>query len=80
MGNQTNDEPLPARMLATAARVESGQTPEDAMAAAHKVVNAALRDDLLALLQVMSPTQFERLIWICWPRWATAAEISTTVG
>ena len=32
------------------------------MAAAHKVVNAALRDDLLALLQSMSPTRFERLI------------------
>jgi len=38
------------------------QTPEDAMAAAHKVMNAALRDDLLSLMQTMDPIRFERLI------------------
>ncbi|WP_134682021.1 restriction endonuclease [Paracoccus ravus] len=38
------------------------ETPEDAMASAHKLINAALRDDLLALLQAMDPIRFERLI------------------
>lgn len=61
-GNQVNDEPVSSATQATDVRVESGQTPEDAMASAHKVMNAALRDDLLALLQTMSPTRFERLI------------------
>lgn len=61
-GSQSNDEPASSTTPAAAARVESGQTPEDAMAAAHKVMNAALRDDLLALLQVMNPIRFERLI------------------
>ncbi|MBZ4024070.1 hypothetical protein CKO11_16605 [Rhodobacter sp. TJ_12] len=42
--------------------LEAGLTPEDAMAAAHKVMNAALRDDLLALMQSMDPIRFERLI------------------
>lgn len=54
--------PVPPPARPHDVRVDSGQTPEDAMAAAHKVVNAALRDDLLALLQSMSPTRFERLI------------------
>lgn len=45
-----------------AMQVESRQTPEDAIVAAHKVLNAALRDDLLALLQSMEPVRFERLI------------------
>ena len=43
-------------------QVESRQTAEDAIVAAHKVLNAALRDDLLALLQSMEPVRFERLI------------------
>jgi restriction system protein len=42
--------------------VLTGQTPEDAMATAHAVMNAALRDDLLPLLQALSPVRFERLI------------------
>ncbi|WP_210134372.1 restriction endonuclease [Pseudotabrizicola sediminis] len=32
------------------------------MASAHKVMNAALRDDLQGLLQAMNPIRFERLI------------------
>ena len=55
-------EPMQPLTQAAVARVDSGQTPEDAMASAHKVMNAALRDDLLGLLQTMSPTRFERLI------------------
>lgn len=47
---------------APAPHVETGLTPEDAMAVAYKVMNAALRDDLLALLQSMNPVRFERLI------------------
>lgn len=46
----------------TKSQVESGQTPEDSMAVAHKLMNAALRDDLLALLQSMNSIRFERLI------------------
>lgn len=38
------------------------QTPDDAMRQAASTLNAALRDDLLGLLQRMSPVQFERLI------------------
>lgn len=52
----------PPNSKATDTGIRSGQTPEDAMEAAHKVMNAALRDDLLALLQTMSPIRFERLI------------------
>ena len=39
-----------------------GQTPEDAMEAADKVLRAALADELLALLLEMSPQRFERVI------------------
>jgi len=60
------DQPLnaPAPSAATSMndRSENSQTPEDAMASANKVMNAALRDDLLSLLQAMSPLRFERLI------------------
>lgn len=44
------------------AQVEPTQTPEDAMAQAHQILNAALRDELLGLLQVMDPLRFEQLI------------------
>lgn len=37
-------------------------TPEDSIAQAHGILNAALRDELLALLQDISPVRFERLI------------------
>ncbi|WP_411837293.1 restriction endonuclease [Paracoccus sp. ME4] len=60
---QDGDAALPAEVPSSAAvRVDHHQTPEDAMAAAHRVMNAALRDDLLALLQVMNPLRFETLI------------------
>ncbi|SEN12643.1 restriction system protein [Pseudorhodobacter antarcticus] len=38
------------------------QTPEDAMQAADKILQSALRDDLLAILYDMNPIRFERLI------------------
>jgi len=41
---------------------EDGQTPEDAMLSASRLLAAALRDDLLAALLEVSPTRFERLI------------------
>lgn len=37
-------------------------TPEDAMENASALLDSALRDELLALLQQISPTRFERLI------------------
>lgn len=46
----------------TPAQIETGQTPEDAMASAHKVMNAALRDELLVLMHGMDPIRFESLI------------------
>ncbi|GGH64155.1 restriction endonuclease [Frigidibacter albus] len=60
--NDQLDQPAARPAPATDARIESAQTPEDAMASAHKVMNAALRDDLLGLLQAMNPIRFERLI------------------
>lgn len=53
-GNQADDEPTIGGARSEDGQVSNGQTPEDAMAAAHKVMNAALRDDLLALLQTMA--------------------------
>lgn len=44
------------------APIDERQTPEDAMAASSGLLDAALRDDLLALLQQLSPQRFERLI------------------
>lgn len=38
------------------------QTPEDAIATASSILNATLRDELLALLQDVTPQRFERLI------------------
>lgn len=60
--NQLVGEPVQSLTQAAVVRLDSGQTPEDSMASAHKVMNAALRDDLLGLLQTMSPIRFERLI------------------
>lgn len=40
------------------------RTPEDAMEAAHSLLNTALRDELQTLLQQMSPQRFERLILV----------------
>lgn len=60
--DQTAARPPSATQSTPEDRAVSEQTPEDAMEAAHKVMNAALRDDLLALLQTISPVRFERLI------------------
>lgn len=38
------------------------QTPEDSMASAQSILDAALRDDLLSILIDISPVRFERLI------------------
>lgn len=42
--------------------IDDRQTPEDAMSAAASLLDAALRDELLAVLQQLSPQRFERLI------------------
>jgi restriction system protein len=42
--------------------VANPQTPEDQIQSAHKVINSALRDDLLTALLQMSPARFERVI------------------
>jgi restriction system protein len=42
--------------------IDEKQTPEDAMAAASSLLNAALRDELLGLLHQVSPQRFERVI------------------
>lgn len=52
---------LPNVAIASAP-IDERQTPEDAMAAASGLLDAALRDELLALLQQLSPQRFERLI------------------
>ena len=39
-----------------------GATPEDTMESANAILDAALQDEVLAFLQAVSPTQFERLI------------------
>jgi hypothetical protein len=49
-------------MVTLVTPVNHGQRPENAMATAYYIMNAALRDDLLALLQTMHPVRFERLI------------------
>jgi restriction system protein len=42
--------------------IDERQTPEDAMEAAFGLLEAALRDDLLALLHQLSPQRFEQVI------------------
>lgn len=49
-------------LVEPAPTVDDSQTPEEAIASAHTILNAALRDELLALLQEVTPQQFERLI------------------
>jgi Restriction endonuclease len=53
-GAQPPIEPAPA--------VDESQTPDEAIASAHAILNSALRDELLGLLQEVTPQQFERLI------------------
>lgn len=60
-GGREGEEMAPAGQGGGAV-VQSGQTPEDAMAAADKVLRAALADELLALLVDLSPQRFERVI------------------
>lgn len=45
-----------------ASPIDERQTPEDAMEAASGLLEAALRDDLLALLHQLSPQRFEQVI------------------
>ncbi|MEP3054650.1 restriction endonuclease [Ascidiaceihabitans sp.] len=45
-----------------ASTIEFDQTPEDQIQSASKILDAALRDDLLTALLQVSPTRFERLI------------------
>lgn len=42
--------------------IDERQTPEDAMEAASGLLDAALRDEILALLHQLSPQRFERVI------------------
>lgn len=53
---QNAASPAPVQMA------EESQTPEEAMASAHSILISALRDELLSLLQEITPQQFERLI------------------
>ncbi|MGO6702246.1 restriction endonuclease [Rhizobium ruizarguesonis] len=51
-----------ASVAMDSAPIDERQTPEDVIAAASGLLDAALRDELLALLQQLSPQRFERLI------------------
>lgn len=54
--------PTSPRPAAEPATGDDSQTPEEAIASAHAILNAALRDELLGLLAEITPQQFERLI------------------
>lgn len=43
-------------------RIDDNQTPEDAMEAANRLLESALRDELLGMLYDLSPQRFERVI------------------
>lgn len=60
-GSSTAAEDVNAGQRAVQA-VDDGVTPEDAMAAADKVLRAALSDELLSLMMDMSPQRFEQVI------------------
>lgn len=53
---ETQDEQSPP------VRIDDTQTPEDAMEAANKLLQSALRDELLGMLYDLSPQRFERVI------------------
>lgn len=55
-------EPDSLAIHAPVVLIDNGQTPEDVMEAAHNTLNAALRDDILAILRDVNPVRFERLI------------------
>ena len=62
-GNLSPVEPgQPSPAPAPTPAADDSQTPEEAIASAHSILNAALRDELLSLLQEITPQQFERLI------------------
>lgn len=61
-GNVAVAQSTLATVSMDSAPIDERQTPEDAMAAASGLLDAALRDDLLAVLQQLSPQRFERLI------------------
>lgn len=52
----------PAILPVPTVETDDNQTPEDAIERAYAMLNAALRDELLSLLEAMSPVRFERLI------------------
>lgn len=56
------DQSQPSLPRLMGSTFDSTQTPEDAIETAYRVLNASLRDELLALLQSMDPKRFERLI------------------
>lgn len=61
--NSTGDDETEERNLSSLSDpINDQQTPEDAMLSANKVLNKALRDELLVALLEVSPTRFERLI------------------
>lgn len=56
------DQPDMVEVAEAAPPLEVGQTPEEAIETAYKVMNADLSDELLALMHGMDPIRFERLI------------------
>jgi restriction system protein len=52
----------PSNVQVDVTPIDERQTPLDAMEAASGLLDAALRDELLALLQELSPQRFERVI------------------
>ena len=60
--DQPRDPLTDGNLAATSVVPDNGHTPEDAMDDAEKILNAALRDDLLSILREISPIRFERLI------------------
>jgi restriction system protein len=61
-GAPSGAEVHPSSEAHTAEILESSKTPEDTLEQASAVLEAALRDELLSLLQQISPTRFERVI------------------
>ena len=56
------DLPEPSIKRSSPAPIEERQTPEDAMEAAFQIITATLRDELVSLLQQVTPQRFERMI------------------
>ncbi|MGB5559256.1 MAG: restriction endonuclease [Paracoccaceae bacterium] len=60
-GSASNDD-VDANQPKVSEIIEDEQTPEDTIQTANKVLNSALRDELIAALLQISPTRFEKLI------------------